>query len=1124
MQHPVRTVLHTLQDWLATCSLRQPGRLVRTHVLPAASHRAIVVWPLLTFGLLLTATLWTWRGSVTQAEQIAQERFDVNVAEGNVAIQRRLQAYEQVLRGGVGLFAANKVVTRDEWGSYVSTLHIEKNYPGIQGIGFSERILSAQHEAHTRRIRAEGFPEYAIRPAGERTEYTSIIYLEPFDWRNQRAFGYDMFSESVRREAMERARDSGRTSVSGKVKLVQETNQAAQRGFLMYLPVFQKGDVLRTVEERRAALAGYVYAPFRMRDLLQGTLGPAALPNIRLKIFDGTAISPESLLYDSLEESAKTQKTVPAFGIRRAFEFNGRQWTLDFSSLPAFDATIDAQKPLLILVSGLLVSVLFSAVVWSSSLNRSRSRDLADANHGLQAEIAERTKLEAQLKQAKNAAEAANQAKSEFLANVSHELRTPLTLILAPLEQLLRADQPTVGQRSQLERAQRNALLLLNRVNDILDFSKSEAGKFQVHWEAVDLVELVSGLAGDAAVVAEGKPCSLTWHVDPALDKVCLDRRHFEKMVLNFLSNALKFTPAGGWIRVEATCVDDGCFEFAVADSGVGIPADKIPLLFERFQQIDSSATRQYGGTGIGLALVKGLVELMGGSIGVHSEPGHGSRFWVRLPRGVDRLASLGADANASAERARSATEAMLLRVRYRGDGPESTPANSGTGAPSAERALMPKVLVADDNPDMRTYLAELLEAEFDVLTAADGEQAWTLLQQHAIDVVVSDIMMPALDGLGLTARIKASPELSHVPVILATARGGNEASVAGLETGADDYIAKPFSPAELRARVRAALRMGQTQAQLREKAHESGMAMMVTGILHNVGNILTGVAVSSSLIHDKLRQFPLGKLRQVAQFMQEQHAQDPSAPGASKARVRALPEFVARLSEHLEAGHKAVLKETETLRASVQHASTVIAAQQALARPGAQLRELVSANGLMESALKLSRPTFEALGIKLHQDYAYMGAVSVEQHKILQVLLNLLINAVQALRNSSRADKQLWLSTARVEGWVRLTVRDNGEGIDPQQLPIVFSHGFTTKRDGHGFGLHLSANWAREVGGTLTGSSDGRGHGASFTLALPAPTEDARCVHEKDDPHTSETVGSSPPIGACAGKATEPE
>ena len=206
-----------------------------------------------------------------------------------------------------------------------------------------------------------------------------------------------------------------------------------------------------------------------------------------------------------------------------------------------------------------------------------------------------------------------------------------------------------------------------------------------------------------------------------------------------------------------------------------------------------------------------------------------------------------------------------------------------------------------------------------------------------------------------------------------------------------------------------------------------------------------------------------------------------------------ALPAFVASLSEHLEAGQEALLKEAEALRAYVQHANAVIATQKGLAGPGTQLRELVSVSGLMETALQLSRPGFAMLGIEAHPRYDFMGSVSVERHKALQILSNLLSNAEHALCASSRADKQIWLSTARVERSVRLTVRDNGAGIAPHHLPLVFNHGFTTKRDGHGFGLHLSANWARELGGTLSCSSDGLGHGASFTLELPVPLNDAR-------------------------------
>jgi CheY-like chemotaxis protein len=263
---------------------------------------------------------------------------------------------------------------------------------------------------------------------------------------------------------------------------------------------------------------------------------------------------------------------------------------------------------------------------------------------------------------------------------------------------------------------------------------------------------------------------------------------------------------------------------------------------------------------------------------------------------------------------------------------------------------------------------------------------------------------MPALDGLGLTARIKASPGLSHVPVILVTARGGNEASIAGLEAGADDYIAKPFSPTELRARVRAAVRMGRTQAQLREKSHEAGMAMVATGVLHNVGNVLSGMTVSSALMHDKLRQLPLNKLHQVAGFLQE-HAQGLSIAGADAHRVRALPAFVAHLNELLRAEQSALLNDAEMLRGCVEHAASVIASQQALAQPGAPARELVSANNLMDTALALSLPAVALRDVAVDRAFADAGSVSVERHKALQILMNLLSNARHALRNSPRVD-----------------------------------------------------------------------------------------------------------------------
>ena len=206
----------------------------------------------------------------------AKSRFHQEVDRSTLAIHARLEVYEDALYGTRSFFEANPLLDRKIFHDYVDNLRIRERFPGIQGIGYTLRIPASQVAQHIEQIRRQGFPQYSIRPDFQREEYTSIIYLEPFDWRNQRAFGYDMFTEPVRRAAMERARDSGMTSISGKVKLVQETETSAQAGFLMYLPVYQKGKALATPQDRRSALLGYVYSPFRMNDLMNGVIHDSA--------------------------------------------------------------------------------------------------------------------------------------------------------------------------------------------------------------------------------------------------------------------------------------------------------------------------------------------------------------------------------------------------------------------------------------------------------------------------------------------------------------------------------------------------------------------------------------------------------------------------------------------------------------------------------------------------------------------------------------------------------------------------------------------------------------------------------------------------------------------------------
>lgn len=417
--------------------------------------------------------------------------------------------------------------------------------------------------------------------------------------------------------------------------------------------------------------------------------------------------------------------------------------------------------------------------------------------------IASARGYQAQQRRAEELAEL-DRAKTAFFSNISHEFRTPLTLIMGPLEELRRRlGDSDARTREELEVVRRNGLRLSKLVNTLLDFARFEAGRMQARYEPVDLSTVTAELASvfRSAVDRAG----LEYVIDcPALgEPVHVDRGMWEKVLLNLLSNALKFTFDGS-IRV-AVRAEGTHAVVTVADTGTGVPAAELPRLFERFHRIENARSRSNEGSGIGLALVRELVGLHGGTISADSSEGVGTTFTIRLPFGT---AHLPADSlvPAAGDLAVSATADPFVQEALRwlpGDEPDD-PALFGPAAdPGAVVAA--RVLIADDNADMREYLARILTGVgYHVDTVDDGRRALDAAREHVPDLVVSDVMMPRLDGLALVAALRADSRTASVPVLLLSARAGQEASIEGLRAGADDYLVKPFAAAELLARVRA--------------------------------------------------------------------------------------------------------------------------------------------------------------------------------------------------------------------------------------------------------------------------------------------------------------------------------
>ena len=435
-----------------------------------------------------------------------------------------------------------------------------------------------------------------------------------------------------------------------------------------------------------------------------------------------------------------------------------------------------------------------------------------------------------------------DRAKTTFFSNVSHEFRTPLTLMLSPLEELSR-DETSLSStaKQQLELVNRNGRRLLRLVNTLLDFSRIEAGRMKASYEPTDLGTFTAELASVFRAATERAGLTLLVDCPPLAQPVYIDREMWEKIVLNLLSNSLKFTfegeieikmrATGSRLRIHTPSNggDDAStafVELTVRDTGVGIPAEEMPRIFERFHRVEATRSRTHEGSGIGLALVLELVKLHGGTVTAQSTPGAGTTFIVKIPEGT---AHLPPDRITSSQRTGSTSQAAPFleeALRWLPGAPEDLPQTLPAAVSDSVSLPLPRpsgpasgfVLFADDNADMRLYVKRLLSARYEVEVAPHGLAALAKAQERRPDVILSDVMMPELDGFGLLRELRRNPDLRDVPVILLSARAGEESRVEGLAEGADDYLVKPFSARELMARVESVLQL----ARLRREAETS--------------------------------------------------------------------------------------------------------------------------------------------------------------------------------------------------------------------------------------------------------------------------------------------------------------
>ena len=689
--------------------------------------------------------------------------------------------------------------------------------------------------------------------------------------------------------------------------------------------------------------------------------------------------------------------------------------------------------------------------------------------------------LRYELDKSREALEASNQklveldqVKGRFFANISHELRTPLTLLLAPLEALLPRFSLDSETKNLLVTMQANGMRLLKLINDLLDLVRLESGRLEAKREPLEVGEFVKGLASAARQVADDKRLRLEVFIDPALGTVLSDRDKLEKIVLNLVFNALKFTPSGGRVDLRAEKLGD-LFVLTVADTGMGISQKNLPFVFDRFWQADDSSKRKYQGVGIGLALVKELVEIQGGKVIVQSQEGKGATFTVQLPyHQADAVKKPSPEQTpqtsgpAMANDSTITSEEWLANLYRRAElFPALTPLQAALRpVESSGNGNLPTLLVADDEPDMLRFLKSQLSSHYRVLEAVDGQQAIEKASQFLPDIILLDMMMPEKDGLQACREIRERTPTASIPIILLTARADEETKLAALSAGASDFLSKPFSTTELHVRIKNLVESHQyqrkvskqnqvlestidqlkdTESQLVQSEKLASLGRMSAGIIHEINNPLNFATTGLFTLRNK------GK--HLAPDQQEEYQE--------------------------------VLKDVEE---GIKRVKTIVSDLRMFTHPDTESRDQVDVSEVVGSALRfLSNEIRDK--VQIEQRLAEHQAIWANKNKLIHLLVNLFQNSLDAMKVKSFEGEKptLWIEGRVERGRSLLIIRDNGIGIGADHLDKIFDPFFTTKDVGEGMGLGLSICYriVQDCEGKISVRTE-PGKFCEFTLEFP--------------------------------------